>query len=267
MPVSQTARDNVTIAKETETEQLAAEVQTLVDQIFDGPLDPTLKNNLFTEACSVLTGVRIASTTNPLALSGGNPIAQLLSGSNTSPAALTGGSAAGNDDDIVLTGDDAIKYRTLLQMFGGSNGRMLDNARSLFSPLQNLLPNELADLLTIMVKVADRNIKVVHDAAGNPILESEKKLSIAETNLSAQQAEVARLRTAAAATPAPARAAAPVAATPATDDALKALTELVNSGKYVVTGIRRDTKALVINRKLTDMSDETRDLVTSIKAP
>ena len=267
MPVSQTARDNVTIAKETETEQLAAEVQTLVDQIFDGPLDPTLKNNLFTEACSVLTGVRIASTTNPNALTGGNPIAQLLSGSNNSPAALSGGSAAGSDDDIVLTGDDAAKYRTLVQMFGGSNGRMLDNAYSLFGPLQNLLPAELGDLLTIMVKVADKTIKVVHTATGNPILEFEKKLSTAETDLSTEQAKVRRLEAAATATPAPARAAAPVAATPATDDALKALTELVNSGKYVVTGIRRDTKSLVISRKLTDMSDETRGLVTGIKAP
>lgn len=219
----------------------------------DDDIDTNEKVELFDLATSLLRhGRKALHRHQPL-----SPAA-LLGGSSNRPAALPSGSDASGSNDMVLTGEDADKYRTLLLMFGGSSNVLLDNVLNVLGPLSRASGDELiTNRLRIMSKIAAGTIKVLPDGQ----LEIEKKLSTAERNLSTEQAKTVRLEAELARASTPRRPAAP--ANPA-NDSEAALNELLEHARISGMG---SFKALNVHVRVTALSEATLARVLDTTTP
>jgi hypothetical protein len=221
---------------------LLGEIQTLARK---DDIDTDEKVELYGLATSVLKNGRKALQQQQQL----SPAALLGTSSNNGHAALPAGSNAAGNDDVVLSGDDAIKYRTLLQMFGGANDRLLDNVVNVFGPLNRTSGDELTKILNVIVKVANKTFKVMPDGK----LELENILSTTQRELSDTQEAMQRNAGH------PQRASqAPAATRPNAGEA--ALKELLERGRYTGPSRFRGFSA-----KLGDLSQATLDAMSSIK--
>ncbi len=301
MPISQTARDNQRANDTNELEDLGAQAQNLIDDFFDSPTHRVIKTSVFGQLVGLLQHVDVTGSVAPAQLLGTNSVLQ-LAGAPSNAAALPGGSASANDDDIVLTGDAAAKFRSLLQGYNGSADQLVENFHSLLGSLSGVSSTQVAARSSVIAKVADGTISV----KDNGKLKLQEDFDTQSRALSDEQAKVQtwgsrfgtlerKLRTGNAddtvygqrllglhdlasllvspnngglnvaadghvTLPTPATRPAPAP----TGDALAALTDLVNHGKYSGRG---DRQVFDVRVKLTDLQTETVTQIATIKAP